>query len=67
MSTGTTITDAGSLAAGAGFSPISRVALVFNVERTHIASRTSHDGDVISSFRGMVAVAPVRAGLAWRF
>lgn len=50
---GPTITDAGnSFAAGAGFSPTSRVAMVFNFERTHIASRTSRDRDVISNFRG---------------
>ena len=40
------------LAAGGGFSPTSRVAIVFNFERTHLSSRTSRDGDAISSFRG---------------
>jgi hypothetical protein len=52
-SAGPTITDAGnSFAAGGGFSPTSRVAIGFNFERTHIASRTTRDRDVVSNFRG---------------
>jgi hypothetical protein len=41
-----------SAAAGVEYSPISYVAFVFNVERTHIPSRVDRDGDVISTFRG---------------
>lgn len=41
-----------SIAAGVDFSPVPYVALVFNVERTHIASRVSRERDVISTFRG---------------
>lgn len=53
VSAGPTITDTGSsLAAGAGFSPASRLTIVFDVERTHLSSRTSRDGGVVSSFRG---------------
>ena len=52
-SAGPTITDAGhSVAAGVGFSPQSRVTVAFNVERTHLSTRTSHHGDVFSVFRG---------------
>ncbi|HJR58343.1 MAG TPA: hypothetical protein VJ813_03050 [Vicinamibacterales bacterium] len=52
-SAGPTLRDRGySIAAGIDFSPISHVALVFNVERTHIASRVSRDRDSISTFRG---------------
>ena len=52
-SAGPTITDAGnSFAVGAGFSPTSRLTLVFSFERTHLSSRTTHDRDVISTFRG---------------
>ena len=70
-SAGPTITDTGnSVAAGAGFSPTSRMTLVFNVERTHLSSRTTRDGDVVSSFRGgtlllgtaELRVAPFRRG-----
>ena len=41
-----------SVAAGVEFFPIPYLALVFNVERTHIASRVTRDGDVTSRFRG---------------
>jgi hypothetical protein len=52
-SAGPTITDTGnSFAVGAGFSPTSRITLVFNFERTHLATQTSRDGDVVSTFRG---------------
>jgi hypothetical protein len=52
-SAGPTITDTGhSFAAGAGFSPASRIGIVFNFERTHLSSRTTRDRDVVSSFRG---------------
>ena len=52
-SAGPTLPDSGySVAAGVEFSPISHVAFVFNVERTHLASRTHRDDDVISRFRG---------------
>ena len=52
-SAGPTITDAGhSFAAGAGFSPTSRLSFVFSFERTHLSSRTGHDGNVVSNFRG---------------
>ena len=52
-SAGPTIIDAGnSFAVGAGFSPTSRMTMVFNFERTHLSSRTSREGDVVSSFRG---------------
>ena len=52
-SAGLTITDAGhSFAAGAGFSPTSRLSFVFSFERTHLSSRTGHDGNVVSNFRG---------------
>jgi hypothetical protein len=50
---GPTIIDTGnSLAVGAGFSPHSRITLVFNFERTHLASQTSWADGVFSSFRG---------------
>ena len=52
-SAGTTLRDSGySVAAGAEFSPVSYVACVLNVERTHVASRVNHDAGVISTFRG---------------
>jgi hypothetical protein len=52
-SAGPTITDTGnSFAAGVGYSPTSRMTIVFNVERTHLASRTSREGAGVSSFRG---------------
>jgi hypothetical protein len=52
-SAGPTIVDAGhSLAVGAGFSPHSRLTLVFTFDRTHLDSTTSYDDGVISDFRG---------------
>jgi hypothetical protein len=52
-SAGPTIIDAGnSFTAGAGFSPTSRIALVFNFERTHLSSQTSFEDGVFSAFRG---------------
>jgi hypothetical protein len=52
-SAGPTITDTGnSLAAGVGFLPMPRLAIAFNVERTHLPSRTTRDGRTVSSFRG---------------
>ena len=44
---GPTVTDPGnSLAAGVGFSPTSRLTIVFSAERTHLASqfRTTRKG-----------------------
>jgi hypothetical protein len=50
---GPTMTDPGnSFAAGAGFSPTSRLTFVFNVERTHLSSQISREGNVVSTFRG---------------
>ena len=50
-SAGPTITDAGhSVSAGGGFSPASRLTLVFSFERTHLSTTTRHDG--LSRFRG---------------
>jgi hypothetical protein len=51
---GPTIVDAGySLAAGAGFSPLSRVRVMFSIERTHLASRLRSDGrGGVSGYRG---------------
>ena len=52
-SAGPTITDAGnSFAAGAGFSPTSRLSIVFGFDRTRISSRTTRSQDSISHFRG---------------
>ena len=52
-SAGPTIIDEGnSFAVGAGFSPHSRLTLVFSFDRTHIESWTSFDDGVFSSFRG---------------
>lgn len=52
-SAGPTITDAGhSFAAGAGFSPTSRLSFVFSFERTHLSRRTTRDRDTVSNFRG---------------
>lgn len=52
-SAGPTLRESGySVAAGIDVSPLPYLACVLNVERTHIASRVSRDGDVISSFRG---------------
>lgn len=52
-SAGPTLIDAGhSFAAGAGFSPASRLSFVFGFERTHLSSRTTRDRDTVSHFRG---------------
>jgi hypothetical protein len=52
-SAGPTITDAGhSFAAGAGFSPTSRLTFLASFERTHLSTQTSFDGQVFSAFRG---------------
>ena len=52
-SAGPVVRESGhSVAAGVELSPISYVAFVLNVERTHIASRVDRDGDLISTFRG---------------
>ena len=52
-SAGPTLIDTGnSFAAGVGFSPTSRLTIGFNFERTHLSSRTSREGSVVSSFRG---------------
>jgi len=52
-SAGPTITDDGnSFAVGAGFSPHSRLTLVFSFERTHLESRTRQFPGGSSSFRG---------------
>jgi hypothetical protein len=52
-SAGPTLRDAGySVALGIDVSPVPYLALVINAERTHIASRSSDDGQVISTFRG---------------
>jgi hypothetical protein len=52
-SAGPTITDTGnSFAAGVGVSPTSRLSIGFSFERTHLSSRTSREGNVVSSFRG---------------
>ena len=52
-SAGPTITDEGnSFAVGAGFSPHSRLTLVFTFDRTHLESRTTQYPDGFSSFRG---------------
>ena len=65
-SAGPTITDSGhSLAAGIGFSPTSRLTILFDVERTHLSSRFSSDPlDGFSAFRGgtlTFAAAELRA------
>ena len=53
-SAGPTLFDSGySLAGGIGFSPTSRLAVRFDIERTHLSSRLSSDGrGGFSSFRG---------------
>jgi hypothetical protein len=51
---GPTLTDSGySLAAGIGFSPASRLTVLFGVEQTHLFSRVTGDGrGGGSAFRG---------------
>ncbi len=52
-SAGPTLIDAGnSVAAGIAFSPTSRLSILGSVERTHLASQTRRDGNVVSNFRG---------------
>lgn len=53
-SAGPTLVDPGySLAAGAGWTPWSRVTVSLNLERTHLSSRVRSDGrDGTSTFRG---------------
>ena len=53
-SAGPTLIDSGySLAGGVGFSPTSRLAVLFDVERTHLSSRLSSDGrGGFAGFRG---------------
>lgn len=68
---GPTISDAGhSLAAGAGFSPTSRVTVLVDVERTHLSSRVRDDGrGGTSAFRGgtlTMGAAEVRVTLLGR-
>ena len=70
-SAGPTLADAGfSLAAGIGFSPISRLTLLAQIERTEIFSRFRDDGrGSRSAFRGgtvMLGTAEVRAALRGR-
>lgn len=66
---GPTITDAGySLATGIGFSPISRLTILFGIEHTSLSSRFTRDsrGRVTSAFRGgaiTFATAEVRAAI----
>jgi len=53
-SAGPTLIDSGySVAGGLGFSPSSHVSVLFDVERTHLSSRSSSDGrGGFSAFRG---------------
>ena len=53
-SAGPTLIDSGySLAGGIGFSPASRLTVLFDVERTHLASRLRSDGrGGFAGFRG---------------
>jgi len=53
-SAGPTLVDSGySVAGGIGFSPASRVTVLFDVERTHLSSRLTSDGRGGSTgFRG---------------
>lgn len=70
-SAGPTLRDSGySLAAGVGFSPTSRLTLLFGYDQTHVSSWTRTDGRGTSSFRGgtlfqaaiEVQVAPLGRG-----
>jgi hypothetical protein len=70
-SAGPTATDAGhSLAARIGFSPASRLTVLFGVDRTHVSSRFSTDGrDGVAAFRGgtvTFAAAELRATIRGR-
>ena len=53
-SAGPTLIDSGySLSGGLGFSPTSRLSVLFDVERTHLSSRLSSDGrGGFAGFRG---------------
>lgn len=52
-SAGPTLRDSGySVSAGVGFSPTSRLTLLFSYDQTHLSSWTRSDGRSISSFRG---------------
>ena len=53
-SAGPTLVDRGySGTAGAGWAPLSRVSLTFNLERTHLSSRLQSDGrGGVAGFRG---------------
>jgi hypothetical protein len=52
-SAGATLNDSGySLAAGGGFSPTSLLTILVELERTHLSSRLSDDGQGSSAFRG---------------
>ena len=52
-SAGPTLADTGySVAAGAGFYPTSRIAFLFNFERTHVRSEVRTDRGVETAFRG---------------
>jgi hypothetical protein len=53
-SAGPTLIDSGySLSAGLGFSPTSHLAVLFDMERTHLSSRVSSDGrGGFTGFRG---------------
>jgi len=64
---GPTLVDPGyNVSAAVGFSPLSRVTLFLDVQRTHLSSRTTRGDDGSSAFRGgtMTAVSgEVRVGL----
>lgn len=53
-SAGPTLVDAGySIAGGLGFSPTTRLSILFEVERTHLSSRLTSDGrGGLAGFRG---------------
>jgi hypothetical protein len=67
---GPTLTDQGySLAAGVGFSPMSRLALIASVDRTHLPSRRQVYPGGFSEFRGgtvTLAAAEVQVSLLGR-
>jgi hypothetical protein len=70
-SAGPTVSDRGhSLAGGFGFTPTSHVGLLFEAERTHLASRMRGDGrGGLAAFRGgtlTMALAEVRVALLGR-
>jgi hypothetical protein len=65
-SAGPTMLDAGnSVAAGVGLSPTSWLTIVVNGERTHVSSRITRDGQVVSASRGgtlLLGTTEVRFG-----